>query len=96
GGVITTLIDATCGIAVMAKLDRRVQRVATLDLRIDYLKPATPHRTVRAEATCFRITRHVAFVRASAYHDPDDPVAVASGTFMVFPLEKPAAPTEAK
>lgn len=91
GGAITTLIDAACGTAVLGKLQKRVQRVATLDLRIDYLKPATPKRTVRAEATCFRVTRHVAFVRASAYHDADDPVASAAGTFVIFLLPEGAA-----
>ena len=90
GGAITTLLDATCGTAVLGRLQKRVQRVATLDLRIDYLKPATPGRTVRAEATCFRVTRHVAFVRASAYHDPEDPVASAAGTFVIFLMPEEA------
>ncbi len=93
GGAITALIDSTCGMAVLARLEKRVKRVATIDLRIDYLKPATPHLTVRSEATCFRVTRHVAFVRGSAYHDPADPIALATGTFMIFPLEETAAET---
>ncbi len=95
GGAITALVDAACGLAVMSRLDRRVKRVATIDLRLDYLKPAARGETVRAEATCFRVTRHVAFVRASAYHTPEDPIALAAGTFMIFPLEpKPEPPKE--
>jgi uncharacterized protein (TIGR00369 family) len=94
GGPITALVDATCGLAVMARLQRRVKRVATIDLRIDYLKPATAGLAVRAEATCFRATRHIGFARATAFHDPGDPIAVATGTFMIFAADE--APSAAK
>jgi len=85
GGAITTLMDATCGIAVFVKLNEPIQ-IATLDLRIDYLKPALPDREVHARANCFKVTRNVAFVRCETYHaqNPSDLVAVANGTFMLF------------
>ena len=84
GGVVTSLVDAACGLAVLLRL-ARVTRIATLDLRIDYLKPATPPRDVRARAECYKLTRQIAFVRATAYHeDPADPIAAAAGTFMIF------------
>jgi acyl-coenzyme A thioesterase PaaI-like protein len=51
-------------------------------LRIDYVKPATPGRAVIAEAD--RITHSVAFTRAFAHHgDAKDPIAAAAGTFML-------------
>ena len=85
GGAITALLDATCGTAVFLKLREPIP-VATLDLRIDYLRPATPDQEVHACAECFRATHHVAFVRCEAFHPdaPEDRVAVANGTFMVF------------
>lgn len=83
GGVITTLLDATAGASVFMKTWKPTP-IATLDLRIDYLKPATVPLDVRAKATCYKLTRSVAFVRAIAYHDDeDDPIASAAGTFMV-------------
>lgn len=83
GGAITSLMDATCGAAVFMKLDRPVP-IATLDLRIDYLRPATPDRDVIGSAECYKVTRNVAFVRGLAYHDdPDDPIAAAAGSFML-------------
>lgn len=84
GGMITSLIDACCGVAVFLKTQFQ-SRVATLDLRIDYLRPARPPEDVLARAECYKLTRHVAFVRALAHHgDPADPIASASGTFVIF------------
>jgi uncharacterized protein (TIGR00369 family) len=83
GGAVTTLIDATCGISVFMKM-KRMARIATLDLRIDYLHPATPGKDLLARAECYKLTRAVAFVRALAHHGyPDDPVASAQGTFII-------------
>jgi len=85
GGAITTLMDATCGTVVFVRLKEAIP-IATLDLRIDYLKPATPDEEVHARAECFKVTKTIAFVRCEAFHprDPRDLVAVANGTFMLF------------
>jgi uncharacterized protein (TIGR00369 family) len=85
GGAITTLMDATCGAAVFVALRVPIP-IATLDLRIDYLKPATPGEEVHARAECFKVTRHIAFVRCEAFHPKDEGerVAVANGTFILF------------
>jgi uncharacterized protein (TIGR00369 family) len=83
GGVIITLLDNLGGVAVVAALDEPTT-VATLDLRIDYMRPASPGRDVLATAHCYHVARSAAFVRAVAYEDsPDDPVAHASGVFML-------------
>jgi uncharacterized protein (TIGR00369 family) len=84
GGMITSLIDAASGLAVFMRI-KRVTRIATLDLRIDYLRPAEPTRDVRARAECYKAGKQVAFIRALAYHEDDkDPIASAAGTFMIF------------
>lgn len=85
GGAITTLMDATSGIAVFVKLLQPIP-VATLDLRIDYLRPAEPPLDVIARAECVKVTHNVAFVRCEAFHEgkSDDPIALANGTFMIF------------
>ncbi|MCS6901494.1 MAG: PaaI family thioesterase [Myxococcales bacterium] len=84
GGAITALLDATSGAAVFLAMREPVP-IATLDLRIDYLRPATPGIDVIARATCYRLTSNVAFVRAIAYHQGDEqkPVAASAGSFMV-------------
>src|SRR3954453_10469290 len=83
GGVVPAMLDESCGMAVQLALDG-TRSIATLDLRIDYLKPATPGLDIKAHAVCYRVTRSIAFVRATAYQDSeDDPVATATGCFMV-------------
>lgn len=83
GGAITALLDACSGAAVFATLER-LQPIATLDLRIDYLRPAEPGQDVWAEATCYHVTTNVAFARARAYHVEDDAaIASATATFMI-------------
>lgn len=83
GGVVTTLVDTACGAAVVTRL-MDMRPVATLDLRLDYLRPAKPERALFARAECYRVTKQVAFVRAVAYEDePENPVASASGTFII-------------
>lgn len=91
GGAIYSLMDSVAGMAVFSML-KAYKPIATLDLRIDYMKPATPNETVYGWAECYKLTRSIAFVRGVAYHhDKSDPVANVSGTFML-PPEQEAQP----
>jgi len=82
-GALTVLADSACGLAVGAALTERAP-YATLDLRMDYLRPAGPEADVHCDAHCFRLTRNVAFVRAEVYQaDRDQPIAVAQASFML-------------
>ena len=83
GGVVTAMLDESCGMAVQLALDG-TRSIATLDLRIDYQKPATPGLDIKAHSFCYRVTRSIAFVRSAAYQESeDDPVATATACFMV-------------
>jgi len=81
-GPILTMMDMATSLAVWTRLGS-FRPHATLDLRIDYLRPATPGKTVIGHGECYRITRSISFVRGQAHDgDPADPLAHVAGTFM--------------
>lgn len=90
-GPILTMMDMATSLAVWTRLGR-FRPHATLDLRIDYLRPATPGKAVFGRGECYRITRSISFVRGQAHDgDPADPLAHVAGTFMF--TDAPVEPT---
>ena len=89
GGVVTTLLDHTCGLAMSAAAGSEPFSTATLDLRIDYMRPAAPRAGVTCEAHCYKLTRTIGFVRAEAWDiDKSDLIATAQAAFV---LNRPRA-----
>jgi uncharacterized protein (TIGR00369 family) len=89
GGAITTLMDQTCGMAALSSLLPQFDIAPTVDLRIDYMRPAEPGRDILGKAETFRVTSSVIFTRGVAYHDDSDkPIAHCVATFMRMGLTK--------
>jgi uncharacterized protein (TIGR00369 family) len=96
GGVITGLLDHACGMSVGSALgvivtdpeQRATTSYATLDLRIDYMKAAKPDADIIVLGECVKITRQIVFARGCAYQEnQDDPIATATGTFMMTEMK---------
>ena len=83
GGAITTLLDHASGLAVVCSLSE-FKPIATLDLRIDYLRAAEPGCDLVGRVECYKTGAHVAFVRGTAWdRSPDDPFASMLATMML-------------
>ena len=83
GGAISALMDTAAGAAAVSHPDVPAF-AATLNLTVDYMRPAKPGTTVRAHAECYHVTRSVIFVRAQATDgDASRPLATASGAFTI-------------
>jgi uncharacterized protein (TIGR00369 family) len=81
-GPVIALMDIAAGLSVQIR-NGRLRPMATLDLRVDYLRPSPPGERVIGRGECYRITRSIAFVRGEAHNgDPADPIANIAGTFM--------------
>jgi uncharacterized protein (TIGR00369 family) len=81
-GPIVSLMDMATSVAVWMKLGR-FRHQATMDLRVDYLRPARPGRRIGGRGECYRTTRSIGFARGIAHDgDPEDPVAHVAATFM--------------
>jgi acyl-coenzyme A thioesterase PaaI-like protein len=100
GGVIFTLLDQTCGMAISLAMREQAAGegrtmgfggMATLDFRIDHIRAAKPGLAVTGEAKSLKIAGEIAIVRAIAWDvDPADPIAAAQAAFMLTGVPIPA------
>lgn len=89
GGAITSLMDQACGLAVAQAIAPDFDITPTIDLRIDYMRPAEPGKDVYAYVSAYRKTRSVVFARGVAYQDDrEQPIAHCVANFMRMGLSK--------
>ena len=87
GGVLATLLDAAGGVAGWSLLENKNDRISTVDLRVDYLRPG-PAKDMLCEAQVVRMGNKVCVVKMEIYSDGDDkenigPIATGQAVFNV-------------
>ncbi len=81
-GCLSVLADTACGVAVSCAMEQ-IEPYATLDLRMDYLRPPVAETDLICHAECHRLSRSVAFVRGELRQPgQSEPVATVYATFM--------------
>lgn len=86
-GPIISLMDMTSGMSIWTAA-KTFRPVATLDLRVDYQRPARARSSVIGRVECYKMTRSAAFVRGIAHDgDDSDPVAHIAGVFMTIAVD---------
>ncbi len=83
GGAISSLLDTVGGACVWSSLEVE-DRVATLDLRVECLRPGRPE-TLMARGELIRLGNRVGISDLRAYHPgrEDRPVALARGVYNI-------------
>jgi uncharacterized protein (TIGR00369 family) len=80
GGVVASFLE----LAALARLDAEGRRARTIDITVDYLRPARPV-TFYAEARILKLGRRAANLAVEAWQDDRaNPVAALRGHFMIL------------
>lgn len=84
GGVISMLIDTAGGMAVWGAILDPHQRVSTIDLRVDYLRPGKPENLV-CEGVAVRVGRSVGVADLRVFHrsKADETIATGKGVYAI-------------
>ncbi|MBP6345421.1 MAG: PaaI family thioesterase [Neisseriaceae bacterium] len=88
GGPLATLVDVACAISVTAWLPQ-FEALATLDMRLDFLRPVRPNVPVVARAVCERVEGMIAYVKAECHQEGEsEPVMLCTAAFIRSPLPR--------
>ncbi len=89
GGVTSMLVDTTGGAACFAALDRPEDRVSTVDLRVDYLRPGLGG-DLWCEAEVVRLGNRVGLARSEVFvgglpaeGEPRAPIATGHSVYNI-------------
>ena len=94
GGVVSSILDITGGFVVFLDIFRQIKppltekqleqftRIATIDARVDYLRPGIGKEFV-ASGFILRTGKKVAVVRTELRNEKDTLIAVGTGTYIV-------------
>ena len=90
GGVVSALLDTCGGAAVWTRIGFH-DRVSTVDLRIDYLRPGRPE-DLFGEAHVIRVGNRVGVTELRAFQaaSGEEPIAVGRGVYNVHRRNRPA------
>ena len=81
GGILATLVDIAMGLAVRTVVGP-TRRHVTIDLHVQYLRPARPGR-LEAHGSVVRVGTHVGFAEGSVMDAAGRLLVRASGTYSV-------------
>lgn len=79
GGVLVSAMDSVGGIAAMTMIDIKSDKIATIDIRTDFLSPAKKDNDVMVSATVQKSGNRVVFTHIQAYHESNPDKILAEG-----------------
>lgn len=81
-GFATIVLDSIMGGAVMGTL-KQLMPIATVGLSVNHLRKPVAGETIRGKAVCVSHHNSLAYVTGELIDENDQPIAIATGTFMI-------------
>jgi len=88
GGCTAALLDATMGVGALSLVCDKNKVVATLEMKVSFLKSVLVNDQLNAESIVVKKGRSLIFMEAEVYNEKKQLVAKSSGTFTILEAEK--------
>lgn len=88
GGSIAALMDATMGVCALSQVIEQNKVVSTIEMKISFLAPAKLGDNLKGTAEIVKSGHRILFVEGLIQNQNGDKIAVATGTFNAYPMEK--------
>lgn len=88
GGCTAALLDATMGVGALSLVYDNHQAVATLELKVTFLKSVALHDQLTAKSIVMKDGKTLIFMEAEVYNSKNQLIAKSSGTFTVLNAER--------
>lgn len=88
GGAVASLVDASMGVACLSIVVSDNNVVSTVEFSIKYLNPVKHHDVLTAKAEVKKKGKNLMFAACDVFNQKGDLVALAQGTFNVYPSKK--------
>ena len=88
GGCIASLLDATMGVGALSLVSSKNQVVATVEMKINFLKGAILNDQLIATSKVVKNGNKIIVMQAEILNEKKELLALASGTFMPYDAMK--------
>ena len=88
GGCIASLLDATMGVGALSLVSSKNQVVATVEMKINFLKGAILNDQLIATSKVVKNGNKIIVMQAEIRNEKKELLALASGTFMPYDAMK--------
>lgn len=88
GGSIAALMDATMGVCALSQVIEQNKVVSTIEMKISFLAPAKLGDNLEGTAQIVKNGHRILFVEGLIQNQDGKKIAVATGTFNAYPMEK--------
>ncbi len=88
GGSVSALMDAVMGVCALSKVFQENKVVSTIEMKLSFVAPAMLNDVLTAKANVIKKGKKILFVEGEIRNQNNKLIAIASGTFNAYPMEK--------